>query len=187
MKKRILPHTAVAWLMCLLVLGGTSTSYAQPAANDKEIEVSGGLFHAEGSDSGALNVDLSFGYYYTPGWQVGLRQAVNYTFVDDGPDAWVATTAPFLNYHFRFGNIVPFLGAFIGLAWNDRDATGLLGPQGGVKFFLNEQTYLGLRYRYEWFFNSLRRVGRNADDGNHVFNLGVGFVWGGARTAKPTR
>ena len=187
MMRRITLSRAVALLICLGVLGVSSNSYAQPAASDKEIEVSAGLFHAQGSDTGALNVDLALGYYLTPGWQLGLRQALNYTFVDDGPDTWVATTAPFLNYHFRFGNIVPFLGGFIGLAWNDRDATGIIGPQGGVKFFLNEQTYLGVRYRYEWFFNSLRRVGRDADDGNHVFTVGIGFLWGGARTTKPTK
>ena len=43
----------------------------------------------------------------------------------------------FVNYHFRVTDIiVPYLGAFIGAAWNDRDVTGTLGPQGGVKFFV---------------------------------------------------
>ncbi|HZA56807.1 MAG TPA: hypothetical protein VE616_21360, partial [Candidatus Udaeobacter sp.] len=68
-----------------------------------------------------------------------------------------------------------------GLAWNDRDETGVIGPQGGVKLFLTPQTYLGLRYRYEWFFSSFERVGRDSDDGNHVFNIGFGFLWGGTR------
>jgi len=67
------------------------------------------------------------------------------------------------------------------LAWNDRDVSGLLSPMGGVKIFLTDQTYLGLRYRYEWFFNSLKRADNNSDDGNHVGTIGIGFVWGGAR------
>ena len=166
--------------MCLSVLGA-KPSYAQPAANDKEIEIAGGLFHAEGSDTGALNVDLSLGYFLTPGWEIGFRQALNYNFIEDATDAWVATSTPFVNYNFQFGNVVPFVGGFIGLAWNDRDATGTLGPQGGVKLFFNPQTFLGLRYRYEWFFNSFERVGRNADSGNHVFNIGLGYLWGGSR------
>jgi hypothetical protein len=171
---------AVVLGMGLSVLGA-SPSYAQPSASDLEAEVAGGFFHADGSDTGALNLDASLGYFLTPGWQVGFRQALNYTFIDDGSDTWIATTAPFINYHFRFGNIVPFVGGFLGLAWNDRDETGVIGPQGGVKLFLTPQTYLGLRYRYEWFFRSFERVGRGSDDGNHVFNLGFGFLWGGTR------
>ena len=181
MTKTIGRYVLAATLGMYLSVLGANPSHAQPAANDKEIEVAGGLFHAEGSDTGALNVDLALGYFLTPGWEIGFRQALNYNFIEDATDAWVATSTPFVNYNFQFGNVVPFVGGFIGLAWNDRDATGTLGPQGGVKFFFNPQTYLGLRYRYEWFFNSFERVGRNADTGNHVFNIGLGYLWGGTR------
>ena len=61
---------------------------------------------------------------------------------------------------------------------------------GPTKIFLSDQTYLGLRYRYEWYFNRLNRVDNNADHGNHVANIGIGFVWGGSRKstelAEPT-
>jgi len=82
----------------------------------------GGFNHTQGSDTGSLNGDLSYGYYLTPGWEIGLRQALNYNFIDDKRDFWLATTTPFLLYNFRLTNIiVPYLGAFIGLAWNDRE------------------------------------------------------------------
>jgi hypothetical protein len=165
-------------------------AYPAPVAGDNEVEVAAGFFHSQGSETGALTADLNYGYYLTPGWEIGLRQALNYTFVDDARDAWFATTTPFLNYNFRLTDVVvPFLGAFFGAVWNDKDVSGTLGPQVGIKFFVGDQTYLGLRYRYEWFFDSLRGAGRNADNGNHVINLGVGFVWGGTRTTttKPTR
>lgn len=169
-----------------IALMGLALSYAPasaaPVAGDHEAEVSAGFFHAQGSDSGAFNVDLNFGHYFTPGWEIGLRQALSYNFIDNASDQWTATTTPFLNYnlHLLDGRLVPFLGGFIGLAWNDRDVTGTLGPNGGVKIFLTNQTYLGLRYRYEWFFNSLKHAGGNADHGNHVVNIGIGFVWGGS-------
>ena len=168
---------AAALSVSLLILFSTPIS-AAPVGGNSEIEGAAGFFHAQDSDSGALSADVSYGYYLTPGWEIGFRQALNYNFVDDARDAWVATTTPFLNYNFQLTErVIPFLGAFIGAAWNDRDATGTLGPNAGVKFFLSDQTYLGLKYRYEWFFNSLKRAGRNADNGNHVFNLGIGFVW----------
>jgi len=153
-----------------------------PVDGDNGVEVSGGFSHAQGSDSGNLNLDLLYGRYLTPGWELGIRQALNYNFIDDATDSWVATTAPFVAYNFHFNDrVIPFLGVGAGLAWNDRDVSGLLSPMGGVKIFLTDQTYLGLRYRYEWFFNSLKRADNNSDDGNHVGTIGIGFVWGGAR------
>ena len=164
------------------VLGfGIHTAKAAPGAGASELQAAGGFFHAEGSDSGSLNADLSYGYYLTPGWQVGFRQAVNYNFIDDRRDFWIATSSPFINYNFRLTEvIVPYLGAFIGLVWNDRDTTGTAGPQGGVKFFVHDRAFLNLGYRYEFFFNRIKAIEDNASRGNHVFNIGIGLTWGGS-------
>jgi hypothetical protein len=157
-------------------------AHGAPVASDNEVEVAGGFFHAQGSDSGSFNVDLQLGHYLSPGWEIGFRQAVNYNFIDDGRDSWIATTTPFLLYNFQVSErFVPFVGVAAGAAWNDRDATGTLGPNAGVKIFLSDQTYLALRYRYEWFFNKFERIDNNTDQGNHVGTIGIGFVWGGAR------
>jgi len=172
----------VGWLL------GAATVNAAPTDGASELQVSAGFFHAQGSDNGSLNVDLSYGYYLTPGWQLGLRQAINSTFIDDGRDFWLASTTPFINYHFRLTDIiVPYLGGFIGLVWNDRDATGTIGPQVGVKFFVHDRTFLNIGYRYEFFFNRIEAIDNNASHGNHVFNLGIGFNWGGApaSSARP--
>lgn len=167
-------------LIALLLIAKAAQS--APVDGDNEVEAAAGFFHAQGSDSGSFNVDLQYGRYLTPGWELGIRQALNYNFIDGGHDSWVATTTPFLVYNFHFNDrVIPFLGLAAGLAWNDRDVTGTLGPNAGVKIFLTDQTYLGLRYRYEWFFNSLKRADNNADHGNHVATIGIGFVWGGAR------
>ena len=176
---------AVAVLVWALL--PTASVIAAPTDGSSEVQVSAGFFHQENTDSGNLNADLSYGYYLTPSWQLGIRQALNYNFIDDGRDVWIATTAPFINWHFRLTDIViPYLGAFIGLAWNDRDTTGTIGPQGGIKFFVHDRTFLNLGYRYEFFFNRFEAIEDNASRGNHVFNLGVGFTWGGAST-PPTK
>jgi opacity protein-like surface antigen len=170
-----------AMVFASLVLGGAIAA-AAPDAGSSEVQVSGGFFHTEDTDTGSLNADLSYGYYFTPGWQVGFRQGLNYNFIDDQRDFWIATTTPFLNYNFRLTDIiVPYLGAFIGLVWNDRDATGTIGPQGGVKFFVHDKAFLNLGYRYEFFFDRIRSIDNNASDGNHVFNIGIGLTWGGSK------
>jgi hypothetical protein len=167
-------------------LSGEGTVVAAPTEGASEAQVSAGFFHSEGSDSGNLNVDLSYGYYFTPGWQLGIRQALVYNFIDDERDFWQASTAPFINYNFRVTDIiVPYLGGFIGLVWNDRDVTGTIGPQGGIKFFVHDRAFLNLGYRYEFLFNKINAIDDNASRGNHVFNLGVGLTWGGAPPRKP--
>jgi hypothetical protein len=169
----------IGWLF------GDATAMAAPTEGASEAQISAGFFHTQGSDSGSLNADLSYGYYFTPGWQLGIRQALNYNFIDDHRDFWLATTAPFVNYNFRVTDIiVPYLGGFIGLVWNDRDVTGTIGPQAGVKFFVHDQAFLNLGYRYEFFFNRIDAIDNNASRGNHVFNVGVGMTWGGASSSK---
>jgi hypothetical protein len=174
----------VGWLSTALLSGFlfcNGIASAAPTAGSNEVQAAGGFFHTQGADTGNLNLDLNWGYYLTPGFEFGIRQGLNYNFVDDARDAWVATTAPFLVYNFRVTDIiVPYLGGFIGLVYNDRDITGTLGPQGGVKFFVHDRAFLNLGYRYEWFFNRIDSIGDNSSRGNHVFNIGVGFTWGGA-------
>lgn len=172
-------------VILLALLFGNNAALSAPVAGMSEFQVSGGFFHAQDSDTGSLSTDLSYGYYFTPGWQVGIRQGLNYNFIDDQRDFWVATTVPFLNYNFRVTDIiVPYLGGFMGLVWNDRDTTGTIGPQGGVKFFVHDRAFLNLGYRYEFFFDRIKSIEDNASHGNHVFNIGVGLTWGGA-SRKP--
>lgn len=173
---------AVSAVVLTLVLVASSAATAAPLRGAHELQLSGGFFHSQGSDDGSLNADVSWGYYLTPGWQVGLRQALNYNFIDDRRDFWVATTSPFLNYNFHLSEtIVPYLGGFMGLVWNDRDITGTIGPQAGVKFFVHDTAFLNLGYRYEFFFDKIRAIDNNASDGNHVFNIGIGLTWGGTK------
>jgi hypothetical protein len=57
-----------------------------PVAGDSEIDVSPGFFHTQDSSTGSFNADVSYGSYLTPGWELGLRQALNYDFIDDLPN-----------------------------------------------------------------------------------------------------
>jgi hypothetical protein len=171
--------TLISWLFI------EGTVIAAPNEGASEVLLSAGFFHSQGSDSGNLNADFSYGYYLTPGWQLGIRQALVYNFIDDERDFWQASTAPFINYNFRVTDIiVPYLGAFIGLVYNDRDVTGTIGPQAGVKFYVHDRAFLNLGYRYEFLFNKINAIDDSASRGNHIFNLGVGLAWGGAPSSK---
>ena len=178
--KGLRSYAFAAVLIFPLAVFGVKLSYAAPVAGDNEVEAAGSFTHSQGSNTGNFTPDVAYGYYLTPGWEVGLRQALSYNFIDGARDQWRATTTPFLLYNFNFGRFVPFLGLAGGIVWNDQKITGTLGPNAGIKFFLSDQTYLGARYRYEWFFHSFRGLQNNADHGQHVATIGIGFVWGGS-------
>jgi hypothetical protein len=182
MKKTYFSCLAMASAVVFILLG-LNPVHGLPVGGDSEVLVSGGASHTQGSDSGNFNADLSYGYYLSPGWEIGFRQAVDYNFVDHGPDSWQATSTPFLLYNFRVTNVlVPYVGIQGGIVWNDRDITGTMGPAAGLKLFVADQTFVNIGYRYSWYFTSFEAARDNRTHGNHVVNIGLGFVWGGSDT-----
>lgn len=167
-----------AFLIMAMVLA--STCYALPREGTQELLVSGGLNRTIGTGTGNFNGDLSYGWFMDQAVEAGIRQQFSYTFADDASDVWRATTAPFLDYHFntwgKDNNILPFVGGFAGAVWNDDDFTGTVGPEAGIKAYLNEDTFILLRYQYQWFFDELDEVNDTLDS-VHVMNVGLGFNW----------
>ncbi|TKB10399.1 outer membrane beta-barrel protein [Desulforhopalus sp. IMCC35007] len=164
----------------MLITGLVTPGQAYQSKGDSSLQLGGGFFHAQGADVGTLNVDLGYGYFLTENWQLGLIQTLGYSFIEDGDDQWVASTIPYVNYNFRTDeSFQPFVGAFIGASYNEDDITGTMGPQVGFRSFVNDSTYIVVKYRYEWFFDELDYddIEDNSSDGNHVVSLGVGFVF----------
>lgn len=173
-------------LFCNIAIFSDALHAAQKRG-DNEFQASGAFFHAQGADSGTIAADVSYGKFMTKHWEVGIRQGFSYSFLDKSNDVWIATTIPFINYHLldfsRDGSFQPFVGAFIGASWNENDATGTMGPNAGFKHYIGKQTFLVIRYRYEWFFSNfdVGDAAGNESDGNHVGTIGLGYVWGGSR------
>lgn len=184
MMKQLYPRKSLlmAAVGALLAFCLVANTQAAQEANENEIQIAGSFFHAQGSDVGTLTLDVSYGYYLTDRWQIGLGQTLGYSFIDDKEDIWTASTIPFVHYHFRGlslnDSFQPFIGAFAGAVYNEDDVTGTAGPAIGFKSFLSDKTFLVVKYRYEWFFDDLK-VGDVTDtsDGNHVGTIGLGFVW----------
>ena len=187
MKVTATKYTRFATMLAISSLVAIAPSQAAQVAGDNEVQLSGGFFHASGSDTGTMTADVSYGKFLTDRWELGLRQTLGYSFIDDADNQWNASTIPFVNYHFRGlspdDRFQPFLGAFIGAAYNENDTTFTTGPNLGFKYFLDDQTFIVTRYRYEWFANDLDigELRDNSSDGNHVITVGFGYVWGGAR------
>ena len=164
----------------MLITGMVAPVQAVQVKGDSSLMLGGGFFHSQGTDVGLLTLDVGYGYFLSDNWEVGILQTFSYTVIDDDSDFWWASTIPFFNYNFRAKEVFqPFVGAFIGASYNEDDATGTVGPQLGFKSFVNDSTFIMLKYRYEWFFNELDydEIEDNSSEGNHVVTLGVGFVF----------
>lgn len=169
--------------ICLLTAGLTATARAGQTTGDNALQLSGNLTHTEGADSGVLNLVLDYGHLLTDSLEVGLQQTLAYSFIDGADDQWVASTIPFINFYFnalsKSDAFLPFVGAFIGASYNEDDTTGTVGPQLGFRSFVNDRTFLLVKYRYEWFFDELtvNDIDDTKSDGNHVVTIGVGFIF----------
>lgn len=182
MKKRSFIPTVII-VFCMLLMGFVTASSANQSAGDNTLQLSGSFTHSQGADSGVLNLDVAYGRLFTDSLELGILQYLGYSFIDNADDTWVASTIPYINYHFSglsdSDYFLPFVGAFIGASYNDEDTTGTIGPQLGFKSFVNDTTFILTKYRYEWFFDELtvNDIEDSQSDGNHVATLGVGFIF----------
>ncbi|WP_028583607.1 outer membrane beta-barrel protein [Desulfogranum mediterraneum] len=182
MKKKY--YLAAAVIGASMMLTGMAIPVqAAQSEGDSTLQLSGSFNHSQGADVGTVNLDLGYGYFVSANWELGIMQSLGYSIIDDADDQWVASTIPYVNYHFRGltdnDTFQPFIGAFVGASYNENDTTGTLGPQVGFKSFVNDSTYIMVKYRYEWFFDelSINEIEDTSSDGNHVVTLGVGFVF----------
>jgi len=161
---------------------GATLAHAAPLKNDNEF--AGSLGYQQGTghfDDGSLNTNVSYAYYFVPWFNLGIRQGLTYTFRHDLPDRWLATTYPSIQllYNTRPDQVVvPYIDVGVGVAWNDRGNAGLVAPGAGLKFYLNEQTFVGLGYNYVFLFNGIHDTFNN---GINSVQAGFGFDWGGDR------
>ena len=94
---------------------------------NKEIDVAVGLFHAKGSNVGSFSGDVRFGYYVLPRPSLGVHQSQTYHFIDDGPETWLASTVPFIEYSCGHDKVRPCLGTLVGGVYNDDEGSGTFG------------------------------------------------------------
>ena len=171
-----------------MVLLGPVSSHGAPVQNDNEVFGSLGYDQGTGSrDDGSINSNAYYARYFVPWFNLGLRQGFVYTFRSKLPDRWLATTYPSVEFLYNTHPdqvVVPFINVGLGIAWNDRGNAGLVAPGAGLKFYLNEQTFVGLSYNYVFLFND---VGNTFSNGINSVRAGIGYDWGGDRTSWITK
>lgn len=172
------------FLIAVLHLALMSSVYASDAKNPNEFQFTGGFFLAKGgAATGTAQLQINYGYYLRPKWQVGVRLLASYELNDPIEDVWTASTSGYFSYY-PFGDRPdqkwqPFAGALLGMGYSDVDNTGVAGPLVGLKYYLSETTYLVGEYQYEVYFAELKAGAETTDfnSSNHALTMGMGFRW----------
>ncbi len=169
--------TRITVALTILCLALPATTFAQGfMQGDKEILLNGAGVSDKDFDSTVFSIEGSFGYFFTKNIEVALRQAVAATHVENEGSSWNAATRGALDYHFDLGRWWPFVGANIGYIYGeDVTDTWEAGLEGGLKFFVNNTTFVLGMLEYEWFLNNDDSDGFN--NGQWVYVIGLGFKW----------
>ena len=122
----------------------------------------------------AFSFSGSLGYFMTKDFEVALRQTLSIVDTPGGDD-WAASTAVAIDYHFDLDAWQPFIGWQIGYLYGDavRD-TWTTGPEVGLKYFVNQSTFVFGMVQYDILFRSADDLEDNWDDGRWVYSLGLG-------------
>ena len=169
-------------LILALLLMMPSLALAQEewgfSPGDWELTIQGSGTSDDDIDNTVASMETSLGYFFTKGFELGLRQGVLYSDPDTGSDRWNASTRAFADYHFDLGRLRPFLGVNFGYLYGDDvEETFIAGPEVGLKYFVQRKAFLYLLGEYNFTFEDSDDIEDNYEDGRFVYALGLGVNW----------
>jgi hypothetical protein len=177
--KRLLFATSLLALLPAVAFAQDSQFRGGAKTGSNEITLSGTGSSNNDFDAGSFGVSGSYGYFMTNSFELGARQSINWAGANNADDSWSGSTRIFADYHFlstqRFR---PFVGASIGYTYGDGVSdTGTIGPELGIKYYVNDTTFIIGMAEYQWFFDSGDDVSDNFDNGAFLYTVGLGFVF----------
>ena len=161
-----------ALLMCVPTI-----AQAQAEAQDWELTLGANAANGPDFDGFTAGGNGSIGYYLTDELELGVRQSVTYT--DVGVDSALnGSTRVFIDYHFGDADLRPFVGGNIGYVYGDTAAdTWAAAPEAGLKYYLDDNTFLFGLVEYQWFFDEADEADDTFGDGQFIYTVGLGWNW----------
>jgi hypothetical protein len=161
-------------------LAAVSPAMAIDQAEKWELQLLGAGSSDSEFEAGGFTMNAQVGYYFTDQFQVRLGQSA--TYADTGDDnTWSATTRLGGYYHFNYSveqQWVPYIGANLGYVYGDGVSdTFVAGPEVGVRYFVNDTTFITGSIAYDFFFDDAGDADSAFDDGQFVYAIGIGFQW----------
>ncbi|MBN1844317.1 MAG: outer membrane beta-barrel protein [Sedimentisphaerales bacterium] len=176
-------------LMAFGALLATANLRADVEKGDQEQDVLLGFgctaydeFRREGSSNDYL-VQYGRGYFFTDNLSAGLR--IGGQWIDDGfyPE-WALNGGPYVKWNFfTHGDWVPYVGLQLHY-WlqksnyfrpfsTDTNQGIMYGPMLGIRYYLNEGTFLMAEYQYRWFCCDAGQIA----EGSNAGLIGFGFTY----------
>ena len=144
-------------------------------AGDNTFNLTGSGSSDKDMDNTSFNVEFSFGHFFTKGLEGQIRQGFSIYDSPGSNDSWNGSTRGALDLYLFSESLCPFIGANIGYIYGDNVTdTGVGGPEGGVKLFLNNTTYILGLVEYQFFFKEGDELRDRFNDGRFVYSLGIG-------------
>jgi hypothetical protein len=162
------------WLAAVLLGLFPLAPQSRPVKGDREFQVAGIGSHDYDSDKTTLGASGDVGLFLTDSQKVGVRQRVR---LDEfkADNLWRGETYGFYEFHFPLDPVQPFVGASLGYKYGERvDESFIAAPEVGVKFYLQEKTFILLQLEYQFSLEDSNREG-TFNDGELVYTLGTGF------------
>lgn len=166
-------------LLVLLVIGIFVLPFAAQAeyqAGDRELQLIGSGTSDNSLDNTIFTTELSFGYFFTPNLEALIRQGIGVVDIEGGGSDWNGATRLGVDYHFDLDVWQPYIGVIAGYLYGDTTVESFVaGPEAGVKYFVNNTTFVNLGIEYEFVFEDADEADEAFDDGRFVYVLGIGF------------
>lgn len=141
-----------------------------PRQGDWELFLGGtGASNGEFNDN-ALGINGEIGYYVLEWMPVSLRQSYVTRFGSRVSDRNDFATSLGADFQAPLGRFQPYLGGFVGYSYGDQNS-GIAGPEGGIKYFVNETTFLKGQMQYGWLFDKTL----DWDNGRAIYTIGFGY------------
>lgn len=140
-----------------------------PHAGNWETTLTGTGQSDDDFDNSAFGVTGSLGHYFTKNLIATFKQGLS---LNDNGDSTLVNGRSVLQgaYQFDLAKWQPYIGLNVGYMYGaDVDDEGIFGPELGVKYFVNESTFMFGNIGYEVPFDHC------CNDGTVPYSVGVGF------------
>ena len=160
--------------LCLFLVPMSASAYYQ--VGDREFTLSGTGTSDEEFDNTTMAVDFGLGYFFSENLEGVLRQNVTLAEVPGDDEIWNGSTRIGFDFNFNLEKLRPFVGATIGYLYGEStEESFIAGPEAGLKYFVNETTFIVGSLGYDFVFEDADEADDAFNDGRFVYNFGIGF------------
>jgi hypothetical protein len=145
-------------------------SEAQFTFGDRTFTLGAGGTSERKFNNNSFSIDGAVGYFWLDNVEASLRQNISREGIGPGSD-WQASTRLAVDWHFLVGDFLPFIGAQAGILYGDPKTNFILGPEVGLKYFVNQTTFITGIAEYQY----LTRTDDDFKSGRWQYTVGIGY------------